>query len=301
MNQTHFPFLEKCVWAPSNQAFEKNFPRFLWYESAQLIRMYMFTLLCASQSYLYPHPSSEMLHADLQYLSVVVWNWWVSQLNSAEWKCGLSRTRWLGLTVGLYFNPPATTWLIDNAIRQHHVVLILRSDVKNKHWQLFDVMRQKKAHLLRTEMQFESFDVQCHCGVEYCVNLLWILHLYLSLMISVCLSSYLVDSLMWQLYFFVYIRWLCYCVPGENKPRGALCPEEDVRQQWAWSAGVQTGDSDYGEWFWINVFIVCSHALLFVVLVKPHVRATGKAEVFRKRNTCRMTSSSKGLNLVQTG
>lgn len=42
-------------------------------------------------------------------------------------------------------------------------------------------------------------------------------------------------------------RWFCNRVPRENKPGGALCTEEDVCQQWAWSAGVQAGDSDYGE------------------------------------------------------
>lgn len=47
-------------------------------------------------------------------------------------------------------------------------------------------------------------------------------------------------------------RWLCYCVPCPHKPRGALCPEEDVCQQRARPAGVQTRDSNNGESFTLN-------------------------------------------------
>lgn len=101
-------------------------------------------------------------------------------------------------------------------------------------------------------MQPESFDVQRHSGVEYFVNLFLI-------------CSSVLDYSDFSLPIIVSrsFRWLCHRVPGEDKPGRALCPEEDVRQQWARSAGVQTGDSDYGEWLNTNVFIACSHALLF--------------------------------------
>ena len=54
-------------------------------------------------------------------------------------------------------------------------------------------------------------------------------------------------------------RWFCDCVPRANKSRGALCPEEDVCQQWAWSAGVQTRDSNNGELPVTERVSVCSH------------------------------------------
>lgn len=85
------------------------------------------------------------------------------------------------------------------------------------------------------------------------------------------------DSLIWC--FSQLCRWFCDCVPRAHKSRGALCPEEDVCQQWARSAGVQMRDSNNGELLRLNLVLTLG-SCDFLAGVKTTGEGSYKTNVF---------------------
>lgn len=154
-------------------------------------------------------------------------------LNCLEWICGLSSTRWSVLDVGLGTDPAATT--MTNATPQKSCSI----------WSQSSILRE--------------VCVDTNCSVENVAmtpGATWRERIT-SHRTCFCFhssSSEHVGHVSGSWCFFIICRlcrpcrWICHCVPGADEPRGALRPEEDVRQQRARSAGVQTWDSNNGEW-----------------------------------------------------
>lgn len=191
----------------------------------------------------------------------------------------------------LYVNPAAMAWLIHNTIRLHHVVQSVSIDVRPHYNSCCEVIVCKtKAHISWMSKMMMPLEKKNENDVMLEQNVIYILDK------SSCRSLLHCDdfgnmiiifegcqSLIWCLRQFC--RWLCNCVSGADKSRGSLCPEADVCQQWAWSAGVQMWDSNYGEWLMVHISLACCHTkLIWFSLV---VQTNYKPDVFWNCNvTC---------------